>query len=249
MIFIIFAQQSSFMMSILRSILILGLLIMAEVNSFAQVPCNPNITPSSNATLAYRPRNNRCEGFYRAKVAANALRLVSITSGEFRFTAQATELIEIKTSASSGQVKFSAEGIPNDLYYRLDAEFPAKTGFSWPVKDVLLKETRTQDARNIGLLAKLDQYYLPIQAKGKSANADSNPQTLIKFVCTTRISQVLWRVAGQANFTTMPGNSFPAGRPITLRLPATMKGKNTIEIRARAEDNTDWMNLSVPLQL
>lgn len=236
-------------MLILRSILILILLTLVEVSSFAQSPCNPSITPSANATLAYRNRNNRCEGFYRAKVAANALRLVSVTSGEFRFAAQATELIEIKTTASSGQVKFTAEGIPNDLYYRLDAEFPAKTGFSWPVKDVLLKETRTQDARNIGLLAKLDQYYLPIQAKGQSANADANPQTLIKFVSTTRTSQVLWRVAGEAKFTTLSGSSFPAGKAITLRLPNTLKGKNTIEIRARAEDNTDWMNLSVPVQL
>lgn len=225
--------------------------ITLALTSFSSIwaQCNPSIIPSSNATLAYRSRNNRCEGFYRAKVAANALRLVSVTSGEFRFAAQATEVIEVKTTASSGQVKFTAEGIPNDLYYRLDAEFAAKTGFSWPVKDVLLKETRTQDARNIGLLAKLDQYFLPIQAKGKSASADANPQTLIKFVCTTRISQVLWRVAGQADFATLPGSSFPASRAITLRLPNTLKGKNTIEIRARAEDSTDWMNLSVPLQL
>jgi hypothetical protein len=146
-------------------------------------------------------------------------------------------------------VQFRAEGIPNDLYYRLDCQFSAQSGFSWPVKDVLLKEPRTQDASKIGLLARLNTHYIPVQAKGKTATAEANPQTLIKLVCTTRVSKVMWRISGQKDYVTLPGDSFPAGRNITIRLPNTLKGKNTIEVKAKSADSTDWMNAEVPVQL
>lgn len=230
------------------SVLIIFIFILNNNPLIAQ--CDANLSPSDNETIAYRTRGNRCEGFYRAKVAANVLRLVSITLGEFRFNPTANEVIEVKIgNTGTGQVQFRAEGIPNDLYYRLDCQFPAQSGFSWPVKDVLLKETRTQDARNIGLLARLNTHYIPVQAKGKTAAAEASPQALIKLVCTTRVSKVMWRVSGQKDYVTLPGDSFPAGRNITIRLPNTLKGKNTIEVKAKSADSTDWMNAEVPVQL
>lgn len=230
------------------SVLIIFIFILNNNPLTAQ--CDANLSPSDNETIAYRTRGNRCEGFYRAKVAANVLRLVSITLGEFRFNPTANEVIEVKIgNTGTGQVQFRAEGIPNDLYYRLDCQFPAQSGFSWPVKDVLLKETRTQDARNIGLLARLNTHYIPVQAKGKTASAETSPQALIKLVCSTRVSKVMWRVSGQKDYVTLPGDSFPAGRNITIRLPNTLKGKNTIEVKAKAADSTDWMNTEVPVQL
>ena len=225
------------------------MIFICTISGNAAAQCDTKITPSDNATIAYRSRGNRCEGFYRAKVAANVLRVVSFTLGEFRFNPTATEVIEIKTSGADGAVHFRAEGIPNDLYYRLDCEFPAQSGFSWPVKDVLLKEPRTQDARNIGLLARVGQYYLPVKATGKSAAADASPQALVKLVCTTRVSKVIWRISGQNDYVTLPGDSFPAGRNIIIRLPNSLKGKNTIEVKAKSADGTDWMNVEVPVQL
>lgn len=233
-----------------KCIIFLSIYILTLCNNFATAQCDANLSPSDNETIAYRTRGNRCEGFYRAKVAANVLRLVSITLGEFHFNPVANEVIEVKIgNVGSGQVQFRAEGIPNDLYYRLDCQFPVQSGFSWPVKDVLLKETRTQDARNIGLLARLNTHYIPVQAKGKTASADTSPQALVKLVCTTRVSKVMWRVSGQKDYVTLPGDSFPAGRNITIRLPNTLKGKNTIEVKAKAADSTDWMNTEVPVQL
>lgn len=210
--------------------------------------CNANIIPCNDASLAYRSRGNRCEGFYRANIASNALRLVSVTCGEFRFLPQPSEIIEVRTNFDNGQIVFSAEGIPNDLFYRLDCSFAASSGFYWPVKDVLLRETRTREAKNIGLLASLGGYYLPVQAKGRGILADPHPQIIVKLVASTRINKVIWCIKGQKNFVNLPPKSIPAGQCIIIRLPNTLKGKNIIEVRAQAEDQSDWFIKEVAIQ-
>ncbi|MBK8655628.1 MAG: hypothetical protein IPN20_17345 [Haliscomenobacter sp.] len=104
--------------------------------------CDNQITPADNAVLRYKYRGNRCEGFYRSKVSAKSLALVSCTLGEFRFKSDPEERITLQV-ASEKAVNIRAQGIPIDLYYRMDASLEPDQKLEWDVASVLLKDSKT----------------------------------------------------------------------------------------------------------
>lgn len=220
---------------------------------FAQ--CDGSIKPVSNEETKYKGRGNRCEGFFTADVAANRLRFVSFTLGDFRFANNdENEVIIVKSNEP--KLNLRAEGIPNDLYYRMDAQLKSDS-LVWPVKDVLFKEESTRYARNIGLLAfKMDsakvKIYHPVKAKGRKTMPDPNSLPLIKLTCTTKLSVVEWRVKDEKEekkYQRLDRTYFQAYSTIYLRLPADVKGEKTIQISAQEADSGRWLKLNIPVKI
>lgn len=213
--------------------------------------CDNAIVPSSNTNLAYKTRGTRCEGFYSAKVSANRLKVVSFTLGDIRFQAQEDEIIEIKSR--EGNLKIKAEGILNDLYYRMDAILDKGTMF-WPVKEVLFQDTRTRYARNIGILANVSNktnnpVFVPVEVVGKKASADPNQTPLLKLVCTTKLAQVQWRVQGESTYRVLEGSGFRAFAPVFIRIPEGITGEKLIQIRAKEENGLEWLQTSLTVKI
>ena len=75
---------------------ILGIfcLLLIKIISFGQ--CDNTLTPTHNTKVAYKPRGNRCEGEYSAKIGAPSLELVGFTIGIFSYKLERAESIEIK---------------------------------------------------------------------------------------------------------------------------------------------------------
>ena len=220
-------------------------------NSTLTAQCDGSIKPVSNEKIAYKTRENRCEGFFTSKVASNRLRLVSFTLGDFSFAAEEDEIIEIQSNEPKLVLK--AEGIPNDLFYRMDAEITGGS-LKWPVKDVLLQNDRTRLARNIGLLAfredpVLHKVFSPIKAKGKHVAGDQNTLPLLKLICTTSLVIVEWRIKGEEKYRRLEKSSFIAHTPIYIRIPADIKGEKQIQIRAKESSSIEWLNLNISIKI
>lgn len=233
------------------SVLALVILILDLAFFSASAQCDAALTPSSNQQIAYKSRGSRCEGFYAAKVAANRLKVISFTIGDLRFLPEENEIIEIQSTEPKLNIR--AEGIPNDLYYRMDAS-TNNGSFSWPVKEVLIQDARTKIARNIGILAYLPKtttkaIYIPVKACGQKSSADPNELPLLKMVCTTKLTHVQWRLQGESEYRKLEGSVFRAFAPILIRIPADVKGEKTIQIRAKEENSLEWLPTSIHVKI
>jgi hypothetical protein len=213
--------------------------------------CDPAIKPTTNRSLRYQNRGNRCEGLYRSKVSSSNLRLVSFTQGTFRFKGEEKEVITLSTPVEAKDtVYLRATGIPFDLYYRMDALLLHRRPVRWPVGEVLARGSRTRYPRNIGLYGYVDtpskRVFVPIRPVSDryKPNSVQTAPYMIQFVASKRLSQVRWRLRGQTDYQLLrDGSSFYSGRPIPIRLPATLKpGRYTLEIEAKEYNRPDYIS-------
>ena len=212
--------------------------------TLAQAQCDTRVEPSENSTLRYQTRGNRCEGFYRSKVSAASLELIACTVGEFRFKNDKTELITLSLpSAGKEAIQVRAQGIPINLYYRMDAELVAGKTLNWDVAPVLLKDERTTRAYNIGLLAfqgtGTKQVFFPVAPQSKLLPKSNVKDSLVlQFMGTARLASFKYQL-DQAPLTPLKG-SFPDGRPIRVKLSADLpKGLHTLVIKYRAQNDSE----------
>lgn len=222
--------------------------------STAQIPCDTRIEPSENSTLRYQTRGNRCEGFYRSKVSAASLELLACTLGEFRFKNDKTELITLSLpSAGKDVIQVQAQGIPLNLYYRMDAELVAGKNMTWEVAPVLLKDERTTRPYNIGLLAFQGmgnkQVFFPVASQSKLLPKGSIKDSLVlQFMGTARLASFKYQV-DQEPLIPLKG-SFPDGRPIRVKLSTDLpKGLHTLVIKYRAQNDSDESTRRYQFQL
>ena len=105
-------------------------------------PCDSAIfkTTDKKDELAYRRFSNRCEGFYGAKVANPAFKVVGLTIGSVTYNMDAAEIIKISVpNHRKRTIRIRAEAIPSKTYYRMDAILVGDQKLEWPIKDILLK--------------------------------------------------------------------------------------------------------------
>ncbi len=184
--------------------------------------CDNQITPADNAVLRYKYRGNRCEGFYRSKVSAGSLALVSCTLGEFRFKSDPEERITLQV-ASEKAVNIRAQGIPIDLYYRMDASLEPDQKLEWDVASVLLKDSKTAKAFNIGLLAfresEGNKIFYPVKSVSKLLTpANTKDTVLLQLMGSERVESLKWQLN---NGPAIPlKGPFPDGRSIRIKIPA-----------------------------
>lgn len=234
-------------------ILLTGVILFL-ISTFARTQCDAKIEPSENSTLRYQMRGNRCEGFYRSKVSAASLELIAFTIGEFKFKNDQKELIILSLpSAGKEAVKVRAQGIPLNLYYRMDAELVAGKTLTWEVAPVLLKDERTTRAYNIGLLAFQGagnkQVFFPVTPQSKLLPKNSVKDSLIlQFMGTARLASFKYQL-DQTPLKLMKG-SFPDGRPIRVKLSADLpKGLHTLVIKYRAQNDSEESTRRYQFQL
>lgn len=206
--------------------------------------CDPNLEAADNSTLRYQPRGNRCEGFYRSKVSAASLELIACTQGDFRFKNEAGEIITLSLpSAGKQSVQVRAQGIPINLYYRMDASLQGSQSLNWEVSPVLLKDTRTSRAYNLGLLAFTGEgnqkVYYPVSSQSKLLPKAAGQDSLVlQFMGTARLASFKYQL-DQEPLKPLTG-SFPDGRPIRLKLSGNLpKGRHTLVVKYRAQNDTE----------
>jgi len=213
--------------------------------------CDPAIKPTTNRSLRYQNRGNRCEGLYRSKVSSSNLRLVSFTQGIFRFKGAGEEVITLTTPVEAEDtIYLRATGIPFDLYYRMDALLLRQRPFRWPVGEVLARGSRTRYARNIGLYGYVGspgrRVFIPVRPVSDQYDPDDPPPTvyLIQLVASRRLSRVRWRLRGQTKYRLLRGGgSFYSGIPISIRLPDQLKpGHYTLEIEAKEYNRPEYIS-------
>ena len=224
---------------------ILPIFILLSCCLAAQAQCDDyGVEPSDNSTLRYQPRGNRCEGFYRSKVSAPSLELIACTLGDLRFKNDKAEVITLSLLGGGKQtVNIRAQGIPINLYYRMDAELQSGKTLNWEVSPVLLKDARTTRAYNIGLLAYqgegTKQVFFPVAPQSKLLPKSPVKDSLVlQFMGTARLASFKYQLD---NGPLKPlAGSFPDGRPIRIKLSADLpKGLHTLTVKYRALNDAE----------
>lgn len=148
--------------------------------------------------LSYQNRGGYCEGFLGTGVGVTkgTLEPVSFTYGELDYPEERSVKIPIKANRNSCDIiRVEATGIPSDLFYRLDLCLIRGDTFTWDTGEVLIQESRTKYARNIGILGKCDKVFIPLLV----GNSPDNSALTMIFISSKKISRVSWRVVNHHN--------------------------------------------------
>ncbi len=215
--------------------------------------CDKDIRPDDNRTIAYRKRDNRCEGFYRSEVTANPIDVVSLMKGRLRFKLDKNEVIEVSSPFIRNRpVHVRAVGIPIKTYYRMDAELDPGGKLVWPVGEVIYQ--KRLHAEKIGVFGSVmnqkKEIYVPVSTAAKLAkNAANDEMIRLCLRIAADVEIVKWRYAAVIN--DLPGQSgnwqdvgkrrYRIGRPICVTLPQQTKtGELFVEIAAREKNRTEF---------
>ena len=239
----------------MKRLFLFGCLCLHLISLGAQ-PCDSSVKPSPNPSLAYKARQNRCEGFYTAQVGSASFELVGCTLGEFRFQRDQGEVItlEVPGATGTGGYNIRAMGIPTNLYYRMDAQLTAGKSLNWDVATSLWQDNRSRYDYNIGLLAFQEKagskIYTPVKSKSKllPTAAGSNAVSL-KFRISRPLGSLRWKI-GNGSEQDYGKPLPPANQPITLQLPANLdKGLHTVSLIYRVLNTSDPLVQTIQIQL
>ncbi len=234
------------------------LLLFFDMISAQQIPCRQGLKPVDNPAVAYKKRNNRCEGFYQPDVSSGSLDLVSLLYGRLNFNPTHDKILHITSpKVRSKQIHIQAVGIPRKTYYRLDAWLQPGGSFEWPL-DIAKKE-HLQD-NHIGLFGQLSdkrEIYAPITVINPN-NRLSSTSLILTLRSSVDIGSVMWRKnsiteqqcdLSKAEWQTIQpafGDRFISGEAIELSLP-DQKDNFCIEFAAQTIGSASWLKL--PLEI
>src|SRR5260370_40810596 len=90
---------------------------------------------------------------YISPVSGTPVELVSLTHGHLSYDAAhpAVLLVSLDALPANGGAHVRAGGIPDRLYYQMDADIVGDHVFSWPVGDVLARQRITPE--QVGVFA------------------------------------------------------------------------------------------------
>lgn len=224
---------------------VLFVLFMLCNSTHAQPPCDPAILPEDIPGLAYGPRGNRCEGFYRSKVTAKIIDVVGLVRGTFDFEWNEKEVIRL-VSSFKGKTPISvrAVGIPSKTYYRMDAKIGHGETLIWPLDDVIFPKKLHPDKIGVYGWAKngTETIYMPVAKIGETAKEIN--LCLRSSVDTDKLQ---WRISEivQGKYATSgkwqsQDKAFRAGEPIRIRLDAGKGEGLYVEVAAKESGRTEW---------
>jgi hypothetical protein len=202
-------------------------------------PCQKSLSPDPIAERdGYRERDGgqRCEGIYTSPVAGESVEIVSFSQGHLTYDFSQSGPLSITLAikpANPAQVHVRAVGIPERLYYEMDADLPGGGALVWPIKEVVVPERIAPT--DIGVYAFHagiggDPVLLPVSISAGSASAAS-AQPLIVVLRVGAVASPRWRfvptggAAGQFNSASLDDNR------ITLTLPAAVHLPGFLELR------------------
>jgi len=105
-------------------------------------PCEIGLSASPEAGqdgYGEREGGRRCEGIYVTPVGGKQVELVSLSRGRLWYDLNRSSTLQIRLSGVSGPARVRAVGIPDGLYYQMDAVLADGQTLDWP-NDVLKNE-------------------------------------------------------------------------------------------------------------
>jgi hypothetical protein len=201
-------------------------------------PCQKSLSPDPIAEQdGYRERDGgrRCEGIYTSPVAGESVQIVSLSEGRlsYDFSQSAPLLISLAiTPASPAPIHVRAVGIPERLYYEMDANLSDGPALVWPIKEVVIPERIAPT--DIGVYAFQvgnggDPVFLPVRISA-GGGAAASPQPLIVILRVGAVVSPRWRFVSKGGAV---GTFVPASiddNRITLTLPATLHLPGRLEL-------------------
>ncbi|MEC5398461.1 hypothetical protein [Uliginosibacterium sp. H1] len=239
----------------------------------ANVPprCDPLLPSSAGDPLGYRKRGDRCEGRYIREVSSSTLAVVSFVESTVTVdrAAKAPLNLSWRAPAAADNVRLRAQSLTRRVYYRMDAERPARAGaYAWPTS---LLASLDPPAAEFGLLAttpmKLGDVqrdvHLPLRAAHEGAPAVTATPRLV--VVPGGELDELFVSLTEVDATGRPGRTlrrseplglgyYPAQRPVTVPLAAAevaAGGVLRVELVARLRSGASssaeaWLYLQGP---
>jgi len=160
--------------------------------------CDPSLPQDSKSPVAYRMRDDRCEGIYAQQVSAISIEVRSLVAGFGPFDPGKDRELALAWTAPPGStrdVRLRVFSFKPRVYYRMDTAVPAVRGvYHWP-SDVLAS---VELGRNdLGLIAWIDlagpggsirPVYLPLRAGAVATKGDAGYE--VTLIPSTRLSEV-----------------------------------------------------------
>jgi hypothetical protein len=224
--------------STLRRVLFTASVALAMVVPAASAtPCEKSLAPSSIAGkdgYSERDGGQRCEGIYVSPVAGESVQLVSLSQGRLSYdhAHPSTLLITLATPAANpAGIHVRAVGIPERLYYQMDADMPADHPLVWPIQDVVLREQIAPT--DIGVFAFRagpdgTPVFLPVSIGATGASA-SPAQSLIAVLRVGAVVSPKWRFIPTSDAASERIPARIDDNRITLTLPADLRLPGRLE--------------------
>lgn len=175
------------------------ILLVILINPAVGIAQSCEALPVDGSPLSYRFRANvpRCEGMYRSPVSGHpGMTLVSLTYGKVAYDTRRDQYLEIKLTVEPAETTLiQAIGIPERLYYRLDAELGrGKSVFMLPLADVVAANKILPEQFGIYAVRKLpgsQNIFVPVYAHGSVAAAQGDVVAVMR--PGADVTDVRWR--------------------------------------------------------
>lgn len=165
--------------------------------------------------------------------------LVSLTHGRVTFDPGQDQYLEIKLNAKSTEnTLIQGVGVPERLYYRLDAEVgPGRTVFRLPLADVLVPEhIGPNDLGVYGLkrLSNGDNAFLPVHAHPAGTKDEAEIVAVVR--PGADVSDVMWRRYGpntsRTDWAEVAGGKglVPKGSRLEIELGSDIPPQTILEV-------------------
>jgi hypothetical protein len=209
-------------------------------------PCDPTLRARPGA-LGYKQRDpSRCEGLYRALTSGEielisfARRLPSTTTG----TKGRIEVDVPASPTSPRRIAIRVSTLKEDVYYQLDAVTSSGATIGWPTSEVLDQVGLT--SKDLGFLGwrevGREREFVPLGVKESASAAPGDASIVLVVRSALPLEWVKWRLyrlgepAKQEKYSDVPGNAFPAGWPIEIRIPMGRTGSHVVDVYAMPEN-------------
>lgn len=215
----------------LRTLLVLlALAWLSHGNAVARQNCDPNLKVDRNDPLGYGPRGDRCEGVFLDKVSGT-IRIASLhfPKGDFEPRVGTTARLEWSLPPAS-QVQVQAVSLRPRLFYRMDAVRPGiATFYGWPTDFAARVQLKSNEIgflswADVKIGSRTEQVFSPISLGGRSG------ETQIVLVPEAQLAELYYSLIkldaqGRAEASIVSDQplkrgTYPAGQPVTIRLPA-----------------------------
>lgn len=229
-------------------------------------PCDSAIfkTTDKKDELAYRRFSNRCEGFYGAKVANPAFKVVGLTIGSVTYNMDAAEIIKISVpNHRKRTIRIRAEAIPSKTYYRMDAILVGDQKLEWPIKDILLKRPEELASGKIAVIGWIGKggkkVFVPLLAESSTISSGRDRQVHLYISASSDLADFKWRAIMSANDRSIPPGSWNdpldgnrpvrTGQSIIIQLTQNATGLMDVELAARIKNTRGWITHFIKLDL
>jgi hypothetical protein len=201
-----------------------------------EVPCDRGLLELAHGPQGYAPHGDRCEGIYAQQVSGTVLRVASLTESFEEYELMSgTDLTVEWTAPGDSAVRLRAQGVEQDLYYRMDAIRPTGSrSYHWPTDVLAAQHIARGDIGALGWtrysLGGVERdVYVPLRIRqhhaDNSTSTNAYDLVLLPTVTLREVYLTLAVVGPDGLRSNMIRNGeplgigyYPAERPVKIRL-------------------------------